>query len=80
MELPSLAEIVRRMEDADRRIASKLSRELYDRDHKEIKEDISEIRASVKEIKDSFSWGIRLFVAQFLALIVGLLFFLLGQP
>jgi hypothetical protein len=73
-------EIVRRFEELERRIASRVSRELYDRDLREIRDDLSEIRENIRQVKESMSWGMRLVVAQFLALIVGLIFFLLGQP
>lgn len=75
-----MAEVVRRLDEVDRRLATKVTRDLYDRDRTDLKEDIAEIRLGVKEMKESFNWGLRVFVAQFLALIVGLLFFLLGQP
>lgn len=75
-----MGEISRRLEEVERRVSSRVSRELYDRDLREIREDLTEIRNSLREVKESISWGMRIVVAQFLALIVGLLFFLLGQP
>jgi hypothetical protein len=76
----SIAELQRRVEGLERRSSDQVSRELYERDRQSIKDDIGDIRAALKELKDSGTWAIRLVIGQFLALIVGLLMFLLGNP
>lgn len=76
----SPGEIQRRLMYIEDAMRSRVSKDLYDRDLREIHEDIAEMRKSISKIEDSFSWAVRLFIAQFLAVIIGLLFFLLGQP
>ena len=47
-------EIVRRFAEHDRRIGDKVSRELYDRDRQEIKDDLSHMAMSLERLARSF--------------------------
>lgn len=67
-----MAEVERRLNEWDRRMSGHVSRELYERDRQEIKEDIAEIRGSI-------TWALRLVVAQFLALVITLVMFVVGR-
>lgn len=75
-----MAEVERRLNEWDRRISGQVSRELYERDRQEMKDDLSDIQQSIRELKDASTWATRLIIGQFLALLVGLLMFLLGNP
>lgn len=75
-----MPELSRRVDQLERRLGSQVSRDLYDRDRVEIRDDLNEIRAAIKDLRDSSTWAVRLVVGQFLALVVGLLLFLLGTP
>lgn len=50
----TLAEITRTLEAQERRISSKLSRELYDRDRAEWKDDVAAIRQEVERARSDF--------------------------
>ena len=65
-------EVARKLSELDRRLTSKVSRELYDRDRAQYLEDIN-------EIKDSLRWGIRVVIAQFLAMLAGLIVLIVGR-
>lgn len=67
----TIPEMVRRLESVERRQSGYVSKEVYDRDHREMRQDVG-------EIKDSQKWAMRLLVGQFVALIVGLLILVLG--
>lgn len=47
-------EIVRRFAEHDRRIGDKVSRELYDRDRQEIKDDLAHMAMSLERLARSF--------------------------
>lgn len=72
-------EISRKLEELERRLTSKLSRELYDRDMGEIKGDLLEIKAGQKEEREGRRALQQMVVAQFIALIVGLVLLLVGR-
>jgi hypothetical protein len=69
----SPAEIERRLIDHGRLIDRRVNIDVYDRDRKQDREDIG-------EIKDALRWANRLILGQFAALIVAVLVFLLGRP
>ena len=54
------------------RFDERVSKEVYQR-------DLKEIHADIGEIKDAQRWANRLIIAQFLALMVGLILFLVTQ-
>lgn len=64
-----MPELARRITIIENRLVSK---DVYERDIREIREDTS-------EIKDTLKWAMRLLVGQFLALVIALLFFFLNQ-
>lgn len=76
MEDVTLAEIVRRVDGVERRVAESENRfvlqAVYTR-------DMTEIRHDIAEIKDSQKWAMRLIAGQFVALIVGLLIWVVQQ-
>jgi hypothetical protein len=76
-------EITRKLEELERRVTSKVSRELYDRDLLEIKGDLREIKdgqaAYQKEEREGRRTLQSMIIAQFIALIVGLVLFLVGR-
>ena len=58
-------EIVRRLDTLERRQYDFVSKDVYER-------DIKEIRGDTREIKESQKWAARLIVAQFVTLIIAL--------
>lgn len=56
----------------DRRFSDYIQKEVYTRDFKEVRDDIA-------EIKDSQKWAMRLIAAQFVALVVALLIWVVQQ-
>ena len=75
----SHGEVTRRIEELERRVASKVSRELYDRDLVEIKSDLHEIKENQKEERLGRRALQQMVIAQFIALIVGLVLLLVGR-
>ena len=79
----SNGEIMRRLDELERRVNSRLSRELYDRDMGEIRTDIREIKDSQASYQKEEREGRRalqtMVLAQFIALIIGLVLFLIGR-
>jgi hypothetical protein len=82
MDVPDLtsAEIYRRFEDHDRRLDLKVNRELYDRDRANLSDDVKDIRERIDQLVAANTWAMRLIAGQFVALIVGLIMFLVGRP
>lgn len=56
----------------DRRFNDVVSKAVYEA-------NITELRQDIGEIKDSQRWAMRLIVAQFVALVVGMILFLLAN-
>ena len=69
MTIPELSRAVREIRRTQDQLVTK---ELYERDIREIHEDTG-------EIKDTLKWAMRLLVGQFLGLVIALLFFALNR-
>lgn len=67
-----MAELVRAFGEIKRRQSDFVSREVYNLEVKGMRDDVA-------EIKESQKWAMRLLVGQFVALVVGLLLFFLGN-
>ena len=76
MDNVTSAELIRRVESIERRQADAETRyvlnAVYVRDHNELRNDIS-------EIKESQKWAMRLIAAQFVALLIALLMFVIQR-
>lgn len=68
----TLPEIARRVESNERRFADHVRVEVYDRDMKELREDISEIKSDMK-------WATRFIAGQFVTLVVALILWALDR-
>ena len=72
MEDVTIPELVRRLDNLERRHSDFIRIDVYTRDFNEVRNDIS-------EIKDSQKWAMRLIAGQFVALIVALLIWVVQQ-
>lgn len=68
----TLPELARRVDGVERRQSEFVRREVYEKDVKNLHEDIT-------EIKDGQKWATRLIVGQFLALVIALLIWVIQQ-
>ena len=72
MDDVTLPELTRRVGDLDRRFNDYVQKAIYEANVTHIREDIS-------EIKDSQKWAMRLIAGQFVALVIGLLIWLVQR-
>lgn len=75
-----MAEVERRLNEWDRRISGQVSRELYERDRQDMRDDISEIKTMIKADRESSRMLARIVVAEGLTVVGGILLILLGNP
>jgi len=67
-----MAEVERRLNEWDRRLSGQVTRELYERDRQDMRDDISEIKLMIREDRAARIVLTRIVVAEFLTIIGGL--------
>jgi hypothetical protein len=68
----TLAEVNRRVDGHERRFNDYVRADVYERDMKELREDIAEIKGDLK-------WATRFIAGQFVTLIIGLLWLVVDR-